>query len=109
MSAGLWLVAAIASEIAATSALKLSDGFTRLVPSAVMVVGYAISFYGLALALRSFPLGIVYAIWSGVGTVGAVLVGRFVFGESLQWPQVLGIVAVIGGVVLMNISRKGVA
>ena len=109
MSAGLWLAIAIASEIAATSALKLSDGFTRLVPGVVVVVGYAIAFYGMALALRSMPLGIVYASWSAVGTVGAVLVGRLVFGESVQWPQVLGIVAVIGGVVLMNVSRGGVA
>jgi small multidrug resistance pump len=64
----LWLAVAIATEVVATTSLKLSDGFTRLGWSAVVVVGYGISFYALSVALRSIPLGIVYAVWSGVGT-----------------------------------------
>lgn len=64
MHPALWLALAITSEIVATTSLKLSDGFTRLVPSVVVVVGYAISFYALSVSLRSIPLGAVYAIWS---------------------------------------------
>ena len=109
MSAIMWLLTAIASEIAATSALKMSEGFHRLVPSIVVVVGYAIAFYGMAMSLKSIPLGIVYALWSGIGTVGVVLVGRYVFGERMDMLQTLGVVAVIGGVLLVNAGRGATA
>jgi len=108
VSAWAWLAGAIAAEITATSALKLSDGFQRLLPSAVVALGYAAAFYGLSMAVRTLPLGIVYAVWSGIGTVGAILVGRWLFGESLGLLQYLGVVLVLGGVVLINASREGV-
>jgi small multidrug resistance pump len=76
----LWLALAIGSEIVATTSLKLSDGFTRLIP-AVVVVGCAISFYALSMSLRNIPLGVVYAVWSGVGTAAIVLIGVFLFRE----------------------------
>ena len=109
MSAWVWLAGAIVAEIAATSALKSSDGFQRLLPSVVVVAGYAAAFYGLSVSLKTLPRGIVYAVWSGVGTVGALLVGRWLFGESLAWFQYAGAALVIGGVALMNASRQGVA
>jgi small multidrug resistance pump len=100
-----WLALAIGTEIVATVSLKYSEGFSRPLPVVVMVIGYAIAFYGLSETVKSLPLGLVYAIWSGIGTLGAVLAGRVLFAESLGWPQVAGIVAVIGGVALMNTGR----
>ena len=97
-----WLTLAIGSEIVATTSLKLSDGFTRPLPSVVVVLGYAISFYGLSVTLRSLPLGLVYAVWSGVGTAAIVVIGFFVFREVLDAVKVAGIGLIIVGVVMMN-------
>jgi small multidrug resistance pump len=98
----LWLALAIGSEIAATTSLKLSDGFTRLIPAVVVVVGYAISFYALSMSLRNIPLGVVYAVWSGVGTAAIVLIGVFLFREMLDAVKVAGIGLIIVGVVMLN-------
>jgi small multidrug resistance pump len=97
-----WLALAIGSEIVATTALKLSDGFTRLGWGAVVVVGYGISFYAMAIALRSIPLGIVYAVWSGVGTAAIVLIGFVLFREVLDAVKLGGIALIIVGVVMLN-------
>ena len=75
MHPAAWLALAIGSEIVATVSLKLSDGFTKPAPSVVVVAGYALSFYALSITLRTIPLGIVYAIWSGVGTAAIVVIG----------------------------------
>ena len=98
----VWLALAIGSEIVATTSLKLSDGFTRLIPAVVVVVGYAISFYALSMSLRSIPLGVVYAVWSGVGTAAIVLIGVFLFREMLDAVKVAGIGLIIVGVVMLN-------
>ena len=79
----VWLLLAIGSEVVATSALKASDGFTRLVPAVVVVVGYAASFYFLSLTLRDIPLGITYAVWSGIGTAAIAIIGVVFFRETL--------------------------
>jgi small multidrug resistance pump len=97
-----WLALAIGSEIVATVSLKLSDGFTKPLPAIVVVVGYAISFYGLSITLRSIPLGVVYAVWSGVGTAAVVLIGVFLFREVLDAVKVAGIGLIIVGVVMLN-------
>ena len=97
-----WLTLAIGSEIVATTSLKLSDGFTRPIPSVVVVLGYAISFYALSVTLRSLPLGLVYAVWSGVGTAAIVVIGFFVFREVLDAVKVAGIGLIIVGVVMLN-------
>jgi small multidrug resistance pump len=102
MHPALWLALAICSEILATVSLKLSDGFTRPIPGAVVVVGYAISFYALSISLRSIPLGVVYAVWSGVGTAAVVLIGLFLFREALDTAKVIGIGLIIAGVVTLN-------
>ena len=102
MHPALWLALAISSEIVATTSLKLSDSFTRLVPSVVVVVGYAISFYALSVSLRSFPLGVVYAIWSGVGTAAIVVIGYFLFHEVLDAVKLGAIGLIIIGVVALN-------
>lgn len=98
----LILVLAILSEVVGTVALKASEGFTRLVPGAVVVVGYGLSFYLLAHALKQIPLGIAYAIWSGLGTAGAVIAGMLLWRESLNVAGILGIALIIIGVVLLN-------
>jgi small multidrug resistance pump len=98
----LWLAAAIGSEIIATVSLKLSDGFTKPIPAAVVVVGYAISFYAMSISLRSIPLGVVYAVWSGVGTAAIVVIGFFLFREVLDAVKLGGIGLIIVGVVMLN-------
>jgi small multidrug resistance pump len=98
----LWLALAIASEIVATVSLKLSDGFTKPLPVVAVVAGYGLSFYGLSITLRTIPLGVVYAIWSGVGTAAVVVIGLFLFRETLDAVKVAGIGMIIAGVVLLN-------
>ena len=102
MHPALWLALAIGSEIIATVSLKLSNGFTRPLPSVVVVLGYAMSFYALSISLRTIPLGVVYAIWSGVGTAAIVVIGLFVFRETLDLVKVVGIGLIITGVVMLN-------
>lgn len=97
-----WLALAIGSEIIATVSLKLSDGFTKPIPAVVVVIGYAISFYALSISLRSIPLGVVYAVWSGIGTATVVLIGFVLFREMLDAVKVAGIGLIIVGVVMLN-------
>jgi small multidrug resistance pump len=105
----LYLCIAIVLEVVATSALKASDGFTRLWPSVVVVVGYAAAFYLLALTLRSMPVGVVYAVWSGVGVVLITLVGWLVFKQELDLPAFIGIGLIATGVIVLNFFSKVVA
>lgn len=102
MHPALWLALAIASEIVATVSLKLSDGFTRPLPVVAVVAGYGLSFYALSITLRTIPLGVVYAIWSGVGTAAVVVIGLFLFRETLDAVKVAGIGLIITGVVVLN-------
>jgi small multidrug resistance pump len=99
----LVLLLAILSEVVGTVALKASEGFTRLGPIVLVVVGYGLSFYLLALALKQIPLGIAYAIWSGLGTAGAVVAGMLLWRESLNLAGVVGILLIVAGVVLLNL------
>ena len=105
----LYLAVAIVAEIFATSALKGSEGFTRLVPSVITVFGYLISFYFLSLTLREIPVGIAYAIWSGVGIVLISIVGAVLFKQHLDTPAHIGIGLIIAGVVVMNVFSKSVS
>lgn len=99
MSAWIWLIGAIASEVGATLALKSSEGFSRAVPTILTVAGYGTSFYFLSQALvRGMPLGIAYAIWSAVGVCALALIGVLMLSESLTPIQVGGIILIIGGV-----------
>ena len=97
----LYLAAAIICEVAGTSALKESDGMTRLVPSAIVVVGYVLAFFLLSLTLRSIPVGVAYAIWSGVGIVLISLVGLIWFKQSLDFAALAGMAMIIGGVAVI--------
>jgi small multidrug resistance pump len=100
------LLIAIASEIVGTNALRLSSGFTKLLPSLLVIVCYGLSFYLFALALKQIPLGIAYAIWAGLGTAGVALIGVLVWREPLNWWQVLGIVLIVVGVIVLNAFTK---
>ncbi len=97
----LFLLAAIVSEVAATSALKASDGFSHWLPSVVVVVGYSLAFYFLSLVLRVIPVGVAYAIWAGMGIVLITLVGWMLFGQELDAPALVGIVLIVAGVLVM--------
>ncbi len=103
-----WLIlfVAIVSEVVATSALKSSEGFSRVWPSVIVVIGYSIAFYCLALTLRAIPMGVVYAIWSGIGIVLITLVGWFLFDQKLDLPALLGIGLIAAGVVVINVFSK---
>ncbi|SIO25722.1 SMR family transporter [Salinivibrio sp. ES.052] len=99
----LFLGFAIVAEVIATASLKNSDGFSKLVPSVLVVVGYSFSFYLLALTLRAIPVGIAYAIWAGAGVTLIALIGWLVFGQKLDTPAIIGMVLIVAGVAVMNI------
>ena len=103
------LIIAILSEVVATSALKASESFTRLLPSLIVVVGYGISFYFLSVAMRAIPLGVAYAIWSGLGSALIVLVSWLIFKQALDAPAFLGISLIIAGSVILNVFSKASA
>ncbi|MBW4438594.1 MAG: multidrug efflux SMR transporter [Pleurocapsa minor GSE-CHR-MK-17-07R] len=107
MNAIVFLIIAIASEITATTALKLSEGFTRWLPGLVSIIGYGIAFYALSMALRGLPLGIAYAIWSAVGTVGAVVLGILIWKQPISPLGIFGIALIVVGVVLLNVVSNG--
>lgn len=106
MNAYLTLFIAIVFEIMATSLVKVSNGFTKLIPTLVLLVFYGISFYMLSLSVKAIPLGIAYAIWSGVGIVIISLVGIFAFKQHLDFPAMLGIALILAGVVVVNLFSK---
>jgi small multidrug resistance pump len=99
----LLLTLAIASEVVGTTALKASEGFSRPLPSLLVVLGYAAAFYLFSLSIQHLPLGVAYAIWSGMGTVGAVVMGVLIWQEVLDVPRVLGILLILAGVLLLNV------
>ncbi len=103
MKSWLFLGMAIVAEVIATSSLKASVGFTRLWPSVVVIVGYAIAFYCLALTLKVIPVGIAYAIWAGLGMVLITLVGWYLFDQKLDVPGMLGIGLIMAGVLVINL------
>ncbi len=102
MPAGILLAIAIASEVAATIALRSSEGFSRPVPSVIVVVGYAVSFWMLSLVLRDIPVGTTYAIWAGAGTAAIALIGMAVLGEPATALKLGSIVLIILGVIGLN-------
>lgn len=98
---------AIVTEVAGTSALKLSDGMTKLLPSMVVVIGYGLSFWLLALALKTMPIGFVYAVWCGLGVAAIAVVGVFWFEEPLNLTGMAGLGLIIAGVAVLQLSGSG--
>jgi small multidrug resistance pump len=106
MNNWLCLAIAIVSETVATTALKASDGFSKPLPSALVVAGYGLAFYFLSLTLRTIPLGISYAVWSGVGIVLVTLAGWVLYGQKLDGGALAGIGLILAGVLVMNLFSK---
>jgi len=106
MKQWVFLFVAIVSEVIATSALKSTQEFTRWLPSLIVVIGYVSAFYFLTLTLRTIPVGIAYAIWSGVGVALIALVGWLIYGQTLDMPAFVGIALIICGVVVLNVFSK---
>ena len=106
MKTALILFFAILSEVIATTSLKLSDGFTKLIPSMIVVIGYGASFYLLSISLKVIPIGLAYAIWSGVGIVLTVIAGMIIWQETLDWARVIGILFIILGILVINLFSK---
>ncbi|MCB8820465.1 DMT family transporter [Microvirga rosea] len=103
-----YLLVAILSEVIATSALKATEGFTRLWPLVIVVIGYGVAFFCLSLTLRTIPVGVVYALWSGIGIVLIALVGWFLYRQALDVPAILGIGLILAGVLVINLFSRTV-
>ena len=105
-----WLALAIAivAEVIGTTALKASNEFTRLWPSLIVVAGYGTAFYFMALSMRVLPVGIMYAIWSGMGIVLVSIIGWLVYRQTLDAPAIIGMGLILAGVVVINVFSKSV-
>ena len=98
-----YLIIAVAAETIGTTALQASQQFSRLMPSLIVLVAYGFSFYMLGLTLRVMPVGIVYAIWSGLGIVMIAVIGLVVFGQKLDLPAVLGMAMILAGILVIHL------
>ncbi len=104
----IYLAIAIVAEVCGTTLMRLTEGFTRPLPSLGVVIGYAISFYFLSLTLKTLPVGIAYAIWSGAGIILIAAAGWIFLGQKLDSPALAGMALIIAGIVVMNtLSRTG--
>ncbi len=106
MTQYLYLAVAILAEVIATSALKASNEFTRLWPSVIVVLGYGVAFYFLTLCLRTIPVGVAYAIWSGLGIVLVAIIAYFLYDQKLDAPALVGIGLILSGVLVINLMSK---
>ena len=104
-----YLALAILAEVLGTSALKASEAFTKPLPSMGVVVGYGVAFYCLSLVLKTIPVGMAYAIWSGMGIVLITIVGAVIFHQKVDAPAIIGMALIICGVAIMNIFSRSVA
>ena len=104
----LFLGIAIVSEVVGTSMLKSSEGFTKLWPSLIVMVGYGAAFFFLSLSLRTIPIGVAYAIWSGIGIVTITAIAWVFLDQRLDTPAIFGILLIVAGVVTMNMFSNSV-
>ncbi len=109
MNAWMLLGLAIVAEVIGTTALKASESFTRLIPSLIVVVGYGVAFYCLSLVLKSVPVGIAYAVWSGLGIVLITAVAWLLYGQRIDLAGLIGMGLIIAGVVVLNVFSKATA
>ena len=105
----IYLAIAIIAEVAATSALKASHEFTKLIPSLIVIVGYGVSFYLLTLVLRTIPVAITYAIWSGAGIVLVAVVGATLYKQIPDIPAIIGMGLIVAGITTINVYSKTIA
>lgn len=105
----LYLAIAIVAEVVGTSFLRASEGFTKLVPSVMVVIGYGLAFFFLSLTLKDIPVGIAYAVWSGAGVTLIAAIGWIFFGQKLDAPAILGMGLIVAGVIVLNVFSKSSA
>jgi small multidrug resistance pump len=105
----IYLSVAIISEVIATSTLKASDGFSRLWPSLIVTAGYVSAFYFLSLTLKTIPVGMAYAIWSGAGVGLIALIAWVFFGQKLDIPAIIGLLLVVAGIFVLNAFSRTIA
>ena len=105
----LYLSIAIVAEVIATSALNSSEQFTKLVPSLISIIGYAVAFYFLSHVVKTIPVGVAYAIWAGLGIVLIAIAGALVFEQVPDAPAVIGMVLIVAGVVVINVFSKTIS
>lgn len=105
----LYLSIAIIAEVIGTSALKASQEFTKLYPSAIAIAGYGASFYFLSLVLKTIPVGIAYAIWSGIGITLITITGAILFKQIPDTPAIIGMTMIMSGVAIINVFSKNVS
>lgn len=101
-----YLAVAIIAEVIATSALRASNGFTVLVPSLLVAIGYVVAFYFLSLTLKTMPVGIAYAIWSGLGIVAVSIIAFVIYKQALDLPALIGMGLILAGVLVINLFSK---
>ena len=106
MPAYMILILAVAAETIGTTALQASQQFTRLWPSVLVVLAYAVSFYLLSMTLKIMPVGVVYALWSGLGIVLIAIIGFLVFGQKLDLPAIQGIAMILGGILVIQLFSQ---
>jgi small multidrug resistance pump len=106
MKSWAYLLVAILAEVIATSSLKATDGFTRPWPSVVVVAGYCAAFYFLSLTLRTIPVGVAYAVWSGIGVALVTLAGFLLYGQRLDAAGLAGIALIVAGVIVLNLFSR---
>jgi small multidrug resistance pump len=104
----LYLLIAITAEVIATSTLKATEGFTRIIPSIMVVMSYGVAFYFLSLTLRTIPIGIAYALWSGIGIILIALMGWLIYKQTLDIAGIIGIGFILVGVVILNLFSKSI-
>ena len=109
MNGYAWLAIAIVAEVIGTSTLKASEGFTRLLPSLVTTVGYGVAFYCLSHSMKTVPVGVGYAIWSGVGIVLITIIAWVLFKQRLDPPAMVGMGLIVAGVLVINVFSKSSA
>ncbi|HOZ26291.1 MAG TPA: SMR family transporter [Hyphomonadaceae bacterium] len=102
----VYLAISIIAEVIATSSLKASEGFTKLIPSVIVVLGYGVAFHFLSLTLKTIPIGVAYAIWAGAGVTLVAVVGWLLFGQKLDAPAIIGMGLIITGVVVLQVFSK---
>ncbi|WP_424982690.1 DMT family transporter [Maritalea sp. S77] len=105
----IYLAIAIIGEVIATSALKAANGFSETVPSILVVIGYGVAFYYLSLSLKTIPLGISYAIWSGVGVVAVSIIGWVYYKQALDIAALIGMAMILGGVLVIHLFSNSAA
>ena len=102
----IYLLVAIITEVIATSALKESEGFSKILPSLIVVIGYSLTFYFMSLTLKEMSVGITYAIWSGMGILLISLIGYFKYNQVLDAPGILGMTFIVIGIIILRFFSK---